>query len=100
MTQEVIKPLPSFGESSAQSALTSSLLVSTLRAVNKEGFAFVLMLYALTKKQQRVHQVCNTSRSPGHSLVIQYTFLSSPSANRQGLRGVRESEGRRHLVQR
>lgn len=32
--------------------------------------------------------MCNMSHSPGHSLVIQYYFLSSPSANRLGLRGV------------
>lgn len=31
--------------------------------------------------------MCNMSHSPGHSQVIQYHFLSSPCANRQGLRG-------------
>lgn len=31
--------------------------------------------------------MCNMSHSPGHSQVIQYHFLSSPCANRHGLRG-------------
>lgn len=50
------------------------------------GFCLAVVSIDLEEAELRSTVICNMSHSPGYSQVIQYHFLSSPCANRHGLR--------------
>ena len=51
------------------------------------SWGFFFLLHDLEEAETLSAFLCNMSHSVGHSQVIQYHFLSSPCANRQGWRG-------------
>lgn len=51
------------------------------------GVCLAVVSIELEEAEAPCAVMCNMSHSPGHSQVIQYHFLSSPCANRHGLRG-------------